>query len=150
MLNPEPNKVDLSGLNVMLIDDDAGTRIVLHDLLNELGITKISPMSNAAKALQFLKDYPDWRGLILCDWNMPGMSGAAFHRSVKQTHVNLPFVMITGRNDEDSVQFAKDSGIYAYLLKPVSLGELEKKITKVAVNHISALPLPIREPSYSL
>ena len=56
-------------------------------------------------------------------------------KQIQNTRHDIPFIMVTGRNDEDSVMMAKDSGIYAYLLKPVSIEELERKISKVAHNH---------------
>lgn len=125
----------LSGLGVLLIEDDYETREILTFFLKELGIPDIHALSNAMDALKFMKDNQDWRGLIICDWNMPHMSGASFYRQVKNSNPSIPFIMVTGRNDEDSVLFAKDSGIYAYILKPVSVEELKSKIEKVTFNH---------------
>lgn len=129
------------GLSVLLIEDDSATRDVLAFFLQELGITDIHEMANGPDALKFIDTSPDWRGVVLCDWNMPRMSGASFYRQVRNTHPDLPFIMVTGRNDEDSVLFAKDSGIYAYLVKPVSIDELERKIGKVVANHADFLAL---------
>lgn len=129
----------LSELSVLLIEDDGGVRELLADFLREIGITEIHQMSNAMDGLRFIDDNPTWRGVILCDWNMPRMSGATFYKQIQNTHRDIPFIMVTGRNDEDSVMIAKDSGIYAYLLKPVSIEELERKINKVASNHVSYL-----------
>jgi CheY-like chemotaxis protein len=132
-------KPSLSELSVLLIEDDLETREILGFFLKELGIPDIHALSNAMDALKFMKDNQDWRGLIICDWNMPHMSGASFYRQVKNSNPSIPFVMVTGRNDEDSVQFAKESGIYAYILKPVSIEELKSKIEKVAFNHAQYL-----------
>ena len=129
------DQATLSGLSVLLIEDDGVMRELLADFLKELGVTDIHPMSNAVDGLKFIDDNPTWRGVILCDWNMPRMSGATFYKQIQNTRHDIPFIMVTGRNDEDSVMMAKDSGIYAYLLKPVSIEELERKISKVAHNH---------------
>jgi two-component system chemotaxis response regulator CheY len=125
----------LNEVSVLLIEDDASTRDILAVFLDELGVKTIHQMSNGTDALKFMDDNPEWRGVVLCDWNMPKMSGASFYRQVKNTHSDIPFIMVTGRNDEDSVLFAKDSGIYAYLLKPVSIEQLQEKIGKVVINH---------------
>ncbi len=135
----QTHKSSLSELSVLLIEDDYATREILTFFLQELGVTDIHPLSNAMDGLKFMDDNQNWRGLILCDWNMPRMSGASFYRQVKSCYPDIPFVMVTGRNDEDSVLFAKDSGIYAYILKPVSIDELKSKIEKLAFNHAQYL-----------
>src|SRR5690606_9562471 len=123
------------GLNVLLIEDDDECRDILKFFMSELGIGDIVEKTNGQDALAFMDANPHWRGLVLCDWNMPKMSGASFYRQVKNSHPELPFIMVTGRNDEDSVYFAKDHGIFAYLLKPVSLDELGRKLRRVAEVH---------------
>ncbi len=142
----------LADLSVLLIEDDYATREVLAFFLEELGISDVHIKSNAMDALKFMDDHRDWRGLILCDWNMPRMSGASFYRQVKNSHPDIPFIMVTGRNDEDSVLFAKDSGIYAYILKPVSIEELKTKIEKLAYNHAHYLSQTsaVQEPLYTI
>lgn len=133
------DQTDLSVLSILLIEDDPSMRDLLAELVTEIGITDIHQMSNALDALKFIDENPTWRGVILCDWNMPRMSGATFYKQIQNTHHDIPFIMVTGRNDEGSVMMAKDNGIYAYLLKPVSLEELERKINRVACNHASHL-----------
>ncbi len=127
--------VCLNGLSVLLIEDDAECRDILKFFMSEMGIGTIIEKTNGQEALNFMDMNPHWRGLVLCDWNMPKMSGASFYRQVKNSHPDLPFIMVTGRNDEDSVHFAKDHGIFAYLLKPVSLDELGRKLRRVAEVH---------------
>ena len=135
----QPHTSAPSDLSVLLIEDDHATREILTFFLQELGITDIHTLSNAVDGLKFMDDNQGWKGIVLCDWNMPRMSGASFYRQVKNSHPDLPFIMVTGRNDEDSVMFAKESGIYAYILKPVSIEELKTKIEKLAYNHAQFL-----------
>ncbi len=145
---------DLSAFNgtpALVIDDDSASRTILIDMLHELGFTNITELNGATEAVQFFDDHPHWRGIILCDWNMPTMTGTEFHTHVKKNHPDIPFIMVTGRNDEESIIHAKDKGIYAYILKPFSLAELERKITKVTATHSDFLltqalpeaPLPL-------
>ncbi len=132
----------LKGLSVLLIEDDAECRDILNYFMQELGVAKVIEKTNGQEALNFMDANPHWRGVVLCDWNMPKMSGASFYRQVRNSHPDLPFIMVTGRNDEDSVHFAKDHGIFAYLLKPVSLDELERKLRRVAEVHSVFLGSP--------
>jgi two-component system chemotaxis response regulator CheY len=144
---------NLNGLSILLIEDDSATREVFVAMLEELGIFSVHQKSNGMDALRFIDQNPDWRGVILCDWNMPRMSGAAFYRQIKHTHPDTPFIMVTGRNDEDSILFARDNGIYAYLLKPVSMEEMQRKISKVVVNHavhLAAMKKKADVPLYTI
>ncbi len=152
MLPPVQATPTFGWLSVLLIEDDYASREVLTFFLEELGIKDIQTKSNAVDALKFMDENRDWRGVILCDWNMPRMSGAAFYRQVKSTHPDIPFIMITGRNDEDSILFAKDSGIYAYILKPASLEEMARKLEKVTCNHANFLSNTetVHEPLYTI
>ena len=111
-------------------------------------------MKNGDEAIKFFDNNEDWRGIILCDWNMPNMTGAEFYTHVRKHKPDIPFIMVTGRNDEKSVTHAKDNGIYAYILKPFSLAELERKIVKVSLNHSDFLFTPLTTetvpPAYSI
>ena len=128
-----------AGSSALVIDDDSASRDIAVQLLTILGLTDIVEKASGKDAIAYLNANPNWRGIILCDWNMAEMTGTDVYDLVKQNNPDTPFIMITGRNDEDSVQFAKDSGIYAYLLKPYSIIELERKISKVATNHAQFL-----------
>ncbi len=66
--------------------------------------------------------------LVLCDWNMPGMSGLDFLRQVRSVGLEIPFLMVTGRADKESVIEAKDAGVSAYIAKPFSQTQLEAKL----------------------
>lgn len=132
------NISDLSaftGAPALVIDDDSASRELLIDMLHELGFKNIVEKKSGVDAVKFLNDHQEWRGIILCDWNMPNMTGAELYDHVKKNNPDVPFIMVTARNDEGSVIHAKDSGIYAYILKPFSLTELERKVLKVSSNH---------------
>lgn len=134
-----------AGMKAMVVEDDSGARDILVTLLKELGINDITEKMSGTDACTFLEQHDDWRGIVLCDWNMPVMTGADMYNKVKLTKPDIPFIMVTGRNDEPSVKFAKESGIYAYILKPYSLEELDRKLSKVSMVHENFLCPPIGE-----
>jgi DNA-binding response OmpR family regulator len=70
----------------------------------------------------------DMVNFIICDWNMPGITGINFLRQVRTTHPHIPFLMITGRADKNSVIEAKSVGVSAYIKKPFSPRQLEEKV----------------------
>jgi CheY-like chemotaxis protein len=51
----------------------------------------------------YLEDNPDFINLIICDWNMPGLSGIQFLQKLRLDGVQIPFLMLTARADQASV-----------------------------------------------
>ena len=71
--------------------------------------------------------------LILCDWEMPEMSGLELLQWMRQQpqYAKVPFIMITSRGDKSHVVEAIQQGVSEYLGKPFSPDGLGKKIRKV-------------------
>lgn len=72
--------------------------------------------------------------LILCDWEMPGMSGLeVLQWSRKQPqYVDVPFIMITSRGERDYVLKAIQAGVNDYMGKPFEDAQLVDKVKKYA------------------
>jgi len=114
--------------NVLLVEDEIYIRDIMKTLLNEMGISRITEASNGFDALKCLDEDPDGFDLVVCDWNMPGMSGHSLFRQFKTSHPDTPFIMVTGRSDIESVRQAKELGMQSYVIKPVSFEVLERKV----------------------
>jgi CheY-like chemotaxis protein len=69
---------------------------------------------------------------VLADWNMPVMDGNELLRQIRSADPDIPFIMITGRADRNSILEAKNSGVSSYIAKPFSVEHLEKKLVAVA------------------
>jgi DNA-binding response OmpR family regulator len=63
---------------------------------------------------------------------MPGLTGLDFFSYLKAVWPDVPLVMITGRDDLDSVLKARRAGVWAYVVKPVTPQELASKISLFA------------------
>ena len=70
--------------------------------------------------------------LILCDWEMPEMTGEEFLRWIRadQQHASLPFIMVTSRGEKDFIIKAVEAGVSEYLGKPFKPETLVAKVTK--------------------
>jgi CheY-like chemotaxis protein len=102
-------------------------------MLNQIGVRQVSAAGNGKEAVVLLGDNIEGQpfDLILCDWNMPTMSGVELLRHIRGANCTVPFLMITARGDADSINEAKESGVSGYILKPFSLQELEKKMLSI-------------------
>ena len=119
---------DMSDLKVLVVEDQSEVRSMLRNMLLELGINQVFESNDGRQALDFIDSAFDFVDLIICDWNMPNMNGVELLRQLRSVDPNMPFLMITGRTDVDSVVEAKSSGVTAYITKPFSPVQLEAKL----------------------
>ena len=61
---------------------------------------------------------------MLSDWNLPGISGLELCRVLKPQKPIMPILMITGRDDTDSIRLARGARIDGYVVEPISPIEL--------------------------
>ncbi|MFP5223152.1 MAG: response regulator [Acidobacteriota bacterium] len=117
-------------LTVLVVEDAHPIRAILVSMLESVGFTKIIPATQGQEALDILHSRKI--DLILADWHMPVMNGMELLRAVRSEDslCQLPFVMITGESDKNSVQEAILAGVSEYVLKPVFSEELFKKIVR--------------------
>lgn len=117
-----------SQLRILIVEDQQESRALLKQMLSELGVTQVYEASDGRIGLQFIDSAFDFVDLILCDWNMPAMTGIEFLRQVRSTGSDIPFMMITGRSDHASVIEAKNYGVNGYVRKPYSPTQIEAKL----------------------
>ena len=119
---------DLFEIRILIVEDQPDARALLRGMLGEMGVTQIFESKDGREALTFMDAAFDFVDLIICDWNMPGMSGLDLLRQLRTVDPNLPFLMITSRGDLDSVMAAKSANVTGYIRKPFSLAQLDAKI----------------------
>lgn len=117
------------GKTVMVVDDDRAMRTLLCRMLARMKIAKLVEANGGRQALEELERAGAPVDLIVCDWNMPGMTGIELFDRVNALKPGVPFLMLTGRADVDSVVAAKRAGVPAYIAKPISPEELRTKVS---------------------
>jgi CheY-like chemotaxis protein len=123
--------IDFPRLSVLVIDDDPSVRSVTSTMLRRMTIPNIAVAESGDRGLELFRSAAPPFDLIICDWDMPGMNGMELYEQVRADHPKLPFLMLTGRNDLDSVITARSSGVAGYLVKPFSSEQLKEKISFV-------------------
>ena len=124
MTNPHP----LSELKILIVDDQAEMRGMTRAMLHELGVKTVTEARNGKEAFALFKERPETIDMVLCDWNMPIMSGIELLRVIRASDGAMPFLMITARSDLDSITEAKSCGVTGYIRKPFSPEQLEAKL----------------------
>jgi CheY-like chemotaxis protein len=78
--------------------------------------------------------------LVLCDWEMPEMSGLELLTWCREQDnlKTMPFIMVTSRGDKENVVQAIQAGVSGYVSKPFTNEQLLTKV-KQALNKIGKL-----------
>jgi CheY-like chemotaxis protein len=131
--NSESGKVvDLRELKILLVDDNDHAMRLVKMILRDLGVNQIFTARDGREALDFLGDCEDMISLVISDWNMPHVTGIELLTQLRTVRPNLPFLMLTARATTDAIKEARDHGVDAYLAKPFSPEQLERKIISLA------------------
>ena len=117
----------------LVIDDSRTARLVIGNMLRELGMEVISA-SNGVEALALLSKNPDVE-LILLDWNMPEMNGLDFLKAVRaqKSYNHVRILMATSESHTNQVNEALSAGASEYLMKPFNKDVLVAKLNLLDV-----------------
>ncbi len=115
---------------VLLVDDSAVMRKIIQRNLKESGLVvdEFLEAGDGKQALDVVNS--NSVDLILCDWNMPNMSGIEFVRTLRSLNLpnKIPIVMVTTEGSDAKVAEAKESGADGYLTKPFTPDQLRDKL----------------------
>ncbi|MBU0902999.1 MAG: response regulator [Gammaproteobacteria bacterium] len=121
----------MSKVSVLVVDDATFIRdLVKKGLRDHFPGIQIEEAINGRKALQMLTRKPV--DLILCDWEMPEMSGLellSWCREQDSLKI-VPFIMVTSRGDKENVVQAIQAGVSDFIGKPFSNEQLITKVKK--------------------
>lgn len=120
-------------MRALVIDDSRTVRIIVGQILRELGIDVVEA-GNGREALDQLNACPDV-SLLLVDWNMPEMNGVDFIRAVRSNHDydDVCIMMVTSETQANQVVEALDAGANEYLMKPFNKEILVAKLNLLDV-----------------
>lgn len=115
-------------MRILVADDDPITTGVIEGLLRSAG-HEVTTAGDGIEALRVLTA-PDAPCLAVLDWMMPGMSGVEIIREAFKTHAadELYVIVVTSKDEKQSVVEALGSGARDFLTKPFDGAELLARI----------------------
>ncbi|MBT8134356.1 MAG: EAL domain-containing protein [Gammaproteobacteria bacterium] len=120
---------------VVLADDDPSIRLMVRHVLEseDFDIIEASDGLEAIKAVE--KHHP---ALILLDAVMPGIDGFTTCQQIKDKgHTDIPVMMITGLDDDASVERAYEVGAIDFITKPIKWAVLKHRVKSVVAKVIA-------------
>lgn len=124
------------GENLLIVDDEAVLVKLQRAMLERLGY-QVTSYTNSTEALEAFRSAPDRFDLVITDFGMPNISGEKLAVELIKIRNDIPILICTGFSAMLSEKSALSMGIKGFLMKPVTIVDLDKKIRDVLNNRHS-------------
>ncbi len=123
-------------MKIVVVDDSAVQRKMIMNIIRKAGYeNEILEADNGKTAIGVVGANFKDIGLILCDWNMPIMTGIEFVEGMAKVPAvsGIPIVMVTTEGTEDKIKeaYSKNPNLAGYVTKPFTPEQLREKIEAV-------------------
>ena len=123
-------RVNLAHLKVMVVDDSRTVRLMLAEMLREMGVSSIAKAEDGADAMQQLKAFA--ADIVICDLHMAPLDGIEFTRLLRTADDSpnpyLPVLMMTGDATQKHLANALNAGVHGFMSKPLKAEALRRQI----------------------
>jgi DNA-binding response OmpR family regulator len=110
---------------LLIVDDEIDVREFAKNFFKrrKIDVETSESGEDALNKLSTVK--PD---LIILDVRMSGMDGIEVLRKMREAGNKTEVIMVTGINEQATIDTAKELGVVGYIHKPLILDELEKEV----------------------
>ena len=118
-------------MKILIVDDSKAMRMIVKRTLKQAGYGEavMSEASNGREGLDAVKaEAPD---LVLCDWNMPEMTGIEFLRALRAEGNQTNFGFVTSEGTTEMRQQASEAGAAFLISKPFTPNDFAEHIGAV-------------------
>jgi len=129
-LSPLEATPSLSGIRVLLVDDDPDACLALETVLRLAGSPSVRTARSVAEAIRmFEEERPD---ILVTDVIMPDRDGYALLAAVRERTGNLPAIALTAAATPEDRRKVADAGFDLHITKPVDPADLVEAIAMTA------------------
>jgi two-component system chemotaxis response regulator CheY len=118
--------VDSDQPTVLVVDDVAGMRLLMEDMVKDIGFPNVELANDGEEAFAKVLAKPPI--LIFSDYMMPKMNGIELLKKIRETPAiaAIPFILVTAVAEKETVAQALALGLTKHLTKPVDFGQLRE------------------------
>lgn len=118
-------------MKILVVDDMSTMRRIIKNILKQLGFNNVDEAEHGQEALGKLK--AEAYGFVICDWNMPVMTGIDLLRAIRgdERLKQIPVLMVTAEAQKNNLMEAIQAGVSNYIVKPFTAETLQDKINKI-------------------
>ena len=133
---PDQEAINLSGIRILLAEDNELNWEVANELLSELGMTLEWAEDGQVCADKFRQSEPGWYDAVLMDLRMPQMTGYEAARAIRAMAeerpdaAGIPIIAMSADAFTDDVQRCMDCGMNAHTSKPIDVQEVVRLLDR--------------------
>ena len=133
-LNLRNDKMELTNIRILIVDDEVLIAETLKDHLIKLGYEKIKLVHSKQSAIETI---PTWKpDIALLDIRMEGHFDGLQLAEIVRNEYNIPFMYVTAHSDlamTEKILLTKPDG---YITKPIRINELMVNLGMVVQRHL--------------
>lgn len=135
----KPETIPISGMNLLIAEDNDINWEIIHELLAIHGVTA-DHAENGKICLDMLASAtPNQYNAVLMDVRMPVMDGREATRNIRNSEIpwikNIPIIAMTADAFAEDIQECMDAGMDAHLAKPVDTNRLLAVLFNIMNNY---------------
>lgn len=124
----------------LVVDDFKTMRSIVKKTLQNMGYNQIEEAEDGNKAFDALTKAQSEGApfqCIVCDWNMPNLSGFELLKKLRSDgpYKKVPFILVTAENEQKQVIEAAKAGVSNYIVKPFTPADFQSKLQQVYNKH---------------
>lgn len=123
--------VDLSGMTILVVDDDAGVGSVVSAYMEALG-AEVAACEDPRDALEVLEDGIEGWSALITDYDMPHLNGGSLVERVRGLSDDLPIFVVTALAKRLSDPRVTEGQVQGILPKPINLSQLSQALAAAA------------------
>jgi two-component system chemotaxis response regulator CheY len=105
-------------MRILIVDDSKAMRLIVARTLRQAGFVShtYEEAVNGAEAFKAIQASPP--DLVLCDWNMPEMTGIELLRALRAASIDVKFGFVTSEGTLEMRSQAAEAGALFLIAKP--------------------------------
>lgn len=119
-------------MEFLIVDDSRAMRMIVSRVVRQAGYegSTFREAADGAEGLEAVRaSCPD---LVLCDWNMPEMSGIDLLRALRSEGIDVPFGFVTSESTPEMRDVALAAGASFLVAKPFTADAFQEALAAVA------------------
>ena len=127
MMPEQLEPMPVSEALILVVDDDPAMRLLMREALEQAKLHVIEAENGNEAVAQFQQHLPD---LLLMDVKMPQLNGYDACRQIRLSEQGqeTPVIMVTGLEDDESIEQAYQAGATDFITKPVIWSILSHRV----------------------
>ena len=116
---------------ILIVEDEPTSSKLMIYHLRMMGFKNTTEVVDGILALEQLKK--EKADLVIADWHMPNMNGLKLFNAIREEKLwaDIPFLMVSVEKDHQKVQEAIQAGIRDYIVKPLKVETLKRKVLEL-------------------